>query len=151
MPTHLCISIRFLQPYSHGRGEDAQPEWPPSPLRLFQALVAGSAGRWNERKTLTSAAPALKWLEIQQAPQIVAGGVAGSHESYRLFVPDNVADKVAVSWCNGRDADIAGCRVEKDVRSVSLSGDAVHYLYPLPNGHGAHLEVLALKQANIER
>ena len=38
MSDYLCITVRFLQPYSHGRGDGGEPEWPPSPLRLFQAL-----------------------------------------------------------------------------------------------------------------
>ena len=52
MNSFLCITIRFLQPYAHGRGEEGEPEWPPSPLRVLQALVAAGAGRWNERRTL---------------------------------------------------------------------------------------------------
>ncbi|MBK7400904.1 MAG: type I-U CRISPR-associated protein Cas5/Cas6 [Myxococcales bacterium] len=39
----LRITFRFLQLESHGRGEDGRPEWPPSPLRMFQALVAASS------------------------------------------------------------------------------------------------------------
>ena len=49
MTTYFCISVRFLLPYSHGRDENDEPEWPPSPLRAFQAIVAASAGRWNEQ------------------------------------------------------------------------------------------------------
>ena len=46
--SHLHISVTFLQPTCHarlGKEEAAPNEWPPSPLRLFQAMVAGSSTR----------------------------------------------------------------------------------------------------------
>src|SRR5437588_7057832 len=115
MSANLCITIRFLQPYCHGRGSDGDPEWPPSPLRVFQALVAAAAARWNERIRLECAHPALRWLERQPAPMIVAAPGIRSDVKYRLYVPDNVADKVARSWSGGREATIAEYRTEKDV------------------------------------
>lgn len=131
MATNVCVSIRFLQPYFHGRGEDDEPEWPPSPLRVVQALVAASAGRWNERTTLSHAAPALRWFESLSPPRIVAAGVAMSERPYRLYVPDNVGDKVAASWSRTRDASIGEFKIEKDVRPVHLDGDTVYYVFPL--------------------
>jgi CRISPR-associated protein Csb2 len=131
MPGSFCLTIHFLQPYSHGRGDDGDPEWPPPPLRVFQALVAAGAARWNERTRLEYAAPALRWLERQPAPTIVAAPGIRSDAKYRLYVPDNVADKVARSWSGGREASIADYRTEKDVRPTNLSGDAVHYLFPI--------------------
>ena len=65
MSNYLCITIRFLQPYCHARADQGQPEWPPSPLRLFQALIAAAAGHWNERVELRTAKTALQWLEQQ--------------------------------------------------------------------------------------
>jgi CRISPR-associated protein Csb2 len=131
MPASLCITIRFLQPHSHGRRGDGEPEWPPSPLRVFQALVAAAASRWNERARLEYAAAALGWLECQPAPTIVAAPSVPSDAKYRLYVPDNVGDKVAKAWSRGREASIADYRTEKDVRPSNLSGDAVHYLFPI--------------------
>lgn len=131
MPTYLCISIRFLQPTYHGRGEHGEPEWPPSPLRVFQALVAASAARWGERTRLEYAAPALRWLERQPAPTIVAAAGRAAMRKYRLYVPDNVGDKVAGPWFRG-DAALATRRTEKDVRPIRLRDrfEAVHYLWP---------------------
>jgi CRISPR-associated protein Csb2 len=149
MPIFLCFTVRFLQPYSHGRGDGDDPEWPPSPLRLFQAMVASSAGHWNERTKLASAASALNWLEAQTPPKIVAAQAARCERPYRLYVPDNVADKVAASWSRGRDADIADYRTEKDVRPMYLSGEAVHYLYLLRNGRCPHAEVLTAAARSI--
>jgi CRISPR-associated protein Csb2 len=62
---------------------------------------------------------------------IASVGVA-SETKYRLYVPDNVADKVAKSWRGGNaSASIADYLTEKDVRPTHLTGEAVHYLYPL--------------------
>jgi CRISPR-associated protein Csb2 len=131
MLVSFCLTIRFLQPYSHGRGNDGDPEWPASPFRVFQALVAAAAARWNERTRLEYAAPALHWLERQPAPAIVAVPGIRSDTKYRLYVPDNVADKVARSWSRGREASIADYRTEKDVGHTNLSADAVHYIFPI--------------------
>ena len=42
MPRILLLSVHFHEGRYHGR-----PEWPPSPARLFQALVAGAASGKN--------------------------------------------------------------------------------------------------------
>lgn len=149
MSSFLCISVRFLQPCSHGRDENGDPEWPPSPLRLVQALVAASAGRWNERSRLTHAVSAIRWLETLAPPRIVAAQANRSEQPYRLYVPDNVTDKVAASWSKGRDASIADYRAEKDVRSAHFDGNALHYLYSLPNGDCPHYDTLAQAARSI--
>jgi CRISPR-associated protein Csb2 len=132
MTSYLRITVRFLQPYSHGRGDGGEPEWPPSPLRLFQALVAAAAARWNERTAVSYAAPALDWLAGLPAPTVVACAGTPADTKYRLYVPDNVGDRVAKAWAGGRSDDIANYRTEKDVRPVRLAdGAAAHYLYSL--------------------
>lgn len=130
MPACLCITVRFLQPFSHGRGDGGEPEWPPSPLRVFQALVAASAARWNERLRLEYAAPALEWLAKQVAPTVVAAVGVPSDVKYRTFVPDNTGDLAAGAWSRGDTTRIVK-RTEKDVRPTHLASDAVHYLYPI--------------------
>jgi CRISPR-associated protein Csb2 len=130
MQSYLRITVRFLNGAFHGRGDRGEPEWPPSPLRLFQALVAAAAAHWNERGHIQQAAPALCWLEAQPTPVIVAPlGVPGAKR--RLYVPDNIGDLVAGRWSRGDDAAFIK-RSEKDVRPIRmLDGDAVHYLWPL--------------------
>lgn len=151
MSSFLQISIRLLDPQFHGRGEDGEPEWPPSPLRAFQALVAAAAARWNQRLRVEYAAPALRWLESQPAPTIVAAVGVPADAKFRLYVPDNVADKVARSWRGGNAAaSIADYRTEKDVRPTHLrGGDAVHYLYPLPNNGCPYLDVLSAAARSV--
>jgi CRISPR-associated protein Csb2 len=134
MQNYLLISVRFLQPMCHARGDGAEPEWPPSPLRLFESIVAAAAAHWNERQELRTAVPALRWLERLPPPEILAAAGVPSEVKYRLYVPDNVGDKPAASWSRGRDASIADYRTEKDVCPTHLVGDgnAVHYLWKLP-------------------
>ena len=133
MTKSLCLTIRFLHDVCHGRGDHGEPEWPPSPLRAYQALVAAAAARWNEHERIVHASQALQWLERQPPPLIVSPHAEPSRSSYRLYVPDNVGDKVAASWSRGRDASLAQYRTEKDVRSTILPGQgaAVHYLWPI--------------------
>jgi CRISPR-associated protein Csb2 len=66
-------------------------EWPPHPARFFSALVAEWAegeptSEQGERELL-----ALRWLERQDAPDIIASSVAdcGFRESGGVFVPVN--------------------------------------------------------------
>src|SRR5438105_1310778 len=131
MSSYLCITIRFHDGLFHGRRDGGEPEWPPSPLRVFQALVAAAAAHTNERRALVQAAPMLRWLESQPAPVIVAPA-ARRGEKYRLYVPDNVGDLVARSWRKGNPGSIADYRSEKDVQPMHLDSEgAVHYLWPL--------------------
>ena len=150
-PPSLCISLRFLQSMCHTRGDLEQPEWPPSPLRVFQSLVAASAARWNERENIEHAAAALRWIEQQSPPLIIAAHGEPALVKYRLYVPDNVGDKVAASWSRGRDATIADYRTEKEVRPIHLArdGDAVHYLWPLadPGSEFANYRAVLLAAA----
>jgi len=148
MPFSFRIAIEFLQPLAHGRKDSGEPEWPPSPLRLFQALVAASAARWNERVTLDYAAPALGWLERQPQPIIVAPLGTPSANPYLLYVPNNTADLLVPAWKSG-DVTRATKREQKPVRPTHLLGDTLHYLYPLPAEGCPQLEVLKAAARSI--
>ena len=125
----FCVSITLLQPTFHGRRDRGEPEWPPSPLRVFQALVAAAAARWGERDRLVTAAPALRWLGSLAPPEIIAPpAVPGS--SYAISVPNNAMDVVAAAWSRGnttgKDAQPATHRTMKTVRPIRL----VNRLFP---------------------
>ncbi len=138
MPSHFALSIRFLDPAFHGRRDGGESEWPPSPLRVFQSLVAAGAARTRRAEGLSPQTPsALKWLERQAAPTLVAPvGITGS--GYRLSVPNNAMDIVARAWSRGSesnsgDANPATHRTMKTIRPTHLlGGDGVHYLWSLP-------------------
>ncbi|MFV0438771.1 MAG: type I-U CRISPR-associated protein Csb2 [Desulfopila sp.] len=127
------IGIHFLGDMYHGRGDQDEPEWPPSPLRLFQALVATNARLGNQ------ADEALRWLERQEPPILLAARRAAIQPRGRTtYVPDNVADLVARSWVKGGDKDISSYRLAKFVRPTYLENKGefptVQYLWPLAEG-----------------
>ena len=85
MAFHLNVEVRFLVDRYHGS------DWPPSPARLFQALVAGGkvgvpARHWSARHQA-----ALEWLERLEPPEIFARPQRAG-QPYTLFVPNNSLD-----------------------------------------------------------
>jgi CRISPR-associated protein Csb2 len=84
----LLFELRFVAGRYHGRDD-----WPPSPFRFFQALVAGAyGGRWvSEPEDQKDSA--FRWLERLDPPHIVAprreNGAPAIH-----YVPNNDLDAV---------------------------------------------------------
>lgn len=89
---YLCISITFLDGLFHGTGDNGGPEWPPSPMRLFQALVAGSRSSCREVDWSENKAKAFRWLGCCEPPMII-GPAAKPAAAYTLFVPNNDTDR----------------------------------------------------------
>ncbi|MDX2019381.1 MAG: type I-U CRISPR-associated protein Csb2 [Deltaproteobacteria bacterium] len=128
MSRYLVLSFRFLSPYFHGRGDNGSPEWPPSPLRAFQAVVAAAA----RANTLIATRDALKWLEQRAAPLIIAPEASESTVGYILSVPHNAMDLVGKQWSRGDDGTPEKHRAMKNVRPHQLPEDAVvHYAWQL--------------------
>ena len=146
----VVLTVRFLQPYAHGRGEGGHPEWPPSPLRLFQALVSSGIGRVVDAARRERHEATLRWLERLAPPHVVASEPLKHRDGtprvagHRGYVPDNVGDKAAAAWARGRDGDLASFRTEKDVRSLMLPDEAcVAYEYTADTTEAnAHLSTL---------
>ncbi|MEX2118179.1 MAG: type I-U CRISPR-associated protein Csb2 [Pirellulales bacterium] len=137
MPSFLNVSVNFLDRDFHGRRDGGEPEWPPSPLRLFQALVSTGASRWRESQFDDRAAPAFRWLE-ESSPPIIVGPASVKGASYRLSVPNNAMDIVGRAWVRGNtsgegDADPRTHRAMKTVSPVRLANDdPVNFLWELP-------------------
>ncbi|MGO8920658.1 MAG: type I-U CRISPR-associated protein Csb2 [Stellaceae bacterium] len=124
MPT-LLVSVRFHDGRYHGSGE-----WPPSPARLFQALVAGAARGENLSE---HAVEAFEWLESLDAPAIGAPpSYAG--QPFKTFVPNNDLDAVG-----GDPARIGEIRAGKIIRPRTFDA-AVPLLYAWTFEHGADAE-----------
>lgn len=136
----LCISVTFLTGHYHGK------EWPPSPGRLFQALVAALMTCGNQ-KFAPVIEPALRWLEEQPAPRIRAcqGEQTGS---YRIAVPNNDMDVVAWEWQQGRHKDPADLKTMKQVIPWHLpdTGPHLQYIWPV-KGNGAEPPTDSLRSA----
>lgn len=128
MSRHLVLSFRFLAPWFHGCGDENEPEWPPSPLRAFQAIVAAAA----RAGTLEATRNALRWLEERPLPDILARGSEESVTGYRLSVPHNAMDIVGRQWSRGGRGNAAEHRTMKSLRPRRLPEDAVvHYVWEL--------------------
>lgn len=83
----LAIRVQFLAGYS-GR------EWPPSPARLFKALVSSARAGWSHsnRKAIDDSLRVLEqqgWTEDTKLPEIVAPRAALRPPRQRRFVPNN--------------------------------------------------------------
>lgn len=103
MDKMLLVRVRFLDDRYHGEGD-----WPPTPARLFQALVAGNA---VGAELPSDCDEALGWLErVSLGPEIRAQrGRLGL--PVHAFVPNNDLD--AKGGDPGRISDV---RVKKTTR-----------------------------------
>ncbi len=102
--TYLLLTVRFLDDRYHGlidRG--GPPEWPPSPFRLFQALVAGVARRGElvvgedvpSNTNFTDIGKSLGWLQkhAREHPPIIIAPKSKTGQAITRFVPNNDGDK----------------------------------------------------------
>lgn len=80
----LLITVRFHDGRYHGAGD-----WPPSPARLFQALVAGIG---QDGPLDDDASKPLEWLETLAPPAIAAPLVTFGLTVPMHFVPNNDLD-----------------------------------------------------------
>jgi CRISPR-associated protein Csb2 len=92
MTRYLCISVTLLDDLFHGKADDEEPEWPPSPWRLFQSLLAGSLAGCRKNGWPDARAEAFRWLEQREAPLIITPPVRPA-TAYTLYVPNNDSDK----------------------------------------------------------
>lgn len=131
MRQHLLLTVHL-----HGDGQgtarfhgvaQGAPEWPPSPARVFQALVAGAA-RGNALPEDIELA--LEWLE-RLPPPLVAAPLRHLGQSVSLFVPNNDADSLS------DPRDVSGIRTKKVLQpSLFAEGQPFLYAWPLPSESG---------------
>lgn len=131
MTRAFLIAVRLHDGCYHGSGD-----WPPSPARLFQALVAGAArgGTLPEGDRA-----ALAWLESLPPPRI---GAPPSRlgQGFKAFVPNNDLDAVG-----GDPARIGEIRAPKPVRPRHFDGDApLAYLWTFEPDAAAESHARAL-------
>jgi CRISPR-associated protein Csb2 len=79
----LEIEVTFMAGHFHGE------EWPPAPARLFQALVAASHCGAHGLIHQTVRDKALRWLEQQAPPAILADDAVQRCEHLINYVPNN--------------------------------------------------------------
>lgn len=119
----LVLHVRLHDGRYHGKGD-----WPPSPARLFQALVAGAGlgGPIGDAEK-----QALEWLEKQNPPIIAAPLERHPGQHVLFYVPNNDSDKI-----DGDPVRMAAIRTEQKVFQPYLFDADVPFLYawPLPRG-----------------
>jgi CRISPR-associated protein Csb2 len=125
----LCIEARFLFHKYHGsRAGGRRRDYPPSPHRMFQALVAAA----NSNGSIDEAPKeALLWLEKQWPPRICAPkSTLGMRVN--TFVPNNDMNVVASAWAKNEPPvkEPEQLRTKKILQPLHLDGDAtVRFLW----------------------
>jgi CRISPR-associated protein Csb2 len=153
MIRHLCISVTLLDTLFHGQGDGNGPEWPPSPMRLFQAMLAGSRSGCRYTQWSQVTAEAFEWLErhSHQLPPWIVAPLASRAAGYTIFVPNNDADK---------KFDRQERLTSKPVRPQWLAvgedkGElpSIHYLWPISEADWSaarsHVELLCRVARNL--
>ena len=138
MPRSLLIAVRLHEGRYHGQedGFNGADGWPPSPGRLFQALIAGAArgGRLPEEDER-----ALKWLEGLDPPRIAAPAIRRGR-AIKLFVPNNDLDSV-----DGDPARVSEIRVGKHWRPCFFDPyEPVLYLWDFESGSAEAMRICAI-------
>ncbi|HWP01837.1 MAG TPA: type I-U CRISPR-associated protein Csb2 [Gemmatimonadaceae bacterium] len=82
----LVLFVRLYDGCYNGHGD-----WPPSPARLFQALVAGAGLSGPIADTEKKA---LEWLEKQGAPLVAAPLYVQPKRGVRFYMPNNDTDAI---------------------------------------------------------
>ena len=134
MEQALVVSVRFHEGRYHG-----SDGWPPSPARLFQALMAGAA---RGAHVLQTTEAALDWLEELPHPAIAAPRAVPG-QGYVGFVPNNDLD-AALSKKDASDIDkaTASVRDRKFVRPLLFDVETpVLYCWPIA-GQVTHAKAL---------
>lgn len=129
----LCLSVQYLDSRFHGQNARGA-EWPPSPMRLFQALLAGSRNGSRALQWSPDAIAAFAWLEDRLPPWIRAPQRREA-TVYTLYVPHNQSD---------RAIDRQNRLTSKVVLSSTFSGgDTIYFIWPLRDDEWPSCEAAA--------
>ncbi|NWG54041.1 MAG: type I-U CRISPR-associated protein Cas5/Cas6 [Hydrogenophilaceae bacterium] len=106
----LLIAVRFHDGRYHGR-----PDWPPSPARLFQALVAGAA---RGKAIADEDMRALSWLESLKDAPTIAAPPHRPGQGFSNYVPNNDLDAKG-----GDPARVNEIRAPKLIRPILFDAE----------------------------
>ncbi len=117
----LVIYVRLHDGRYHGKGD-----WPPSPARLFQALVAGAGLSGplekGDRETLS-------WLEALPAPIIAAPRAWQPPRGVLFYMPNNDSDGI-----EGDPSKMAKIRTATKIFRPYLFDAGIPFVYAWPIG-----------------
>lgn len=142
MARHLLIAVHL---HADGMGTaryhgmyQGEPEWPPAPARLFQALVAGAA---VGQRLPDAVLPALRWLE-GLPPPLIAAPPRRLGQAVDAYVPNNDADALA------DPTDPSGIRTAKRIQPSLFDGaQPLLYVWNLPEREGRADVIMAAAQS----
>ncbi len=117
----LVIYVRLHDGRYQGRGD-----WPPSPARLFQALVAGLG---LSGPLVESEQKALKWLEALQAPIVAAPRAWQPRRGVLFYMPNNDSDRI-----EGDPAKMAKIRTANKIFRPYFFDTGIPFVYAWPLG-----------------
>ena len=139
MEQAFLVTVRIHHGRFHGLDGRRASEWPPSPARLFQAILAGAAhGDTLPKATLD----ALEWLQSLPPPVIAAPrGTLG--QGFLTYVPSNDLD-AKLRGSRFEDA-VAETRVGKRIRPTLFDLTApVCYCWTFDDSEGDFTEALCI-------
>jgi CRISPR-associated protein Csb2 len=138
---YLCITVRWLDDRYHGKNADGGPEWPPSPLRLFQALLASAYRRSPDTDAFLRS---FRWLQNQSMPEpIIIAPCVQPGRPFTRFVPNNDSDM---------EFDRQNRLTAKAVRpTLLLDRSPIHYVWELPELVSAEMRHCATELCEIAR
>lgn len=122
MSNHLVITVSLVSGRFHGRGQGGKAEWPPSPFRLFQALVAGAA----QTITVDRARPALQWLERQRIDSIRTPA-AYQGQKVTMYVLTNQRDKSIGT--KKTEGELKSAKILKPIILSDSKNSNCHYIF----------------------
>ena len=117
----FLVTVRFHDGRYHGLNSYGVSEWPPSPARLFQALVAGVA---SGATIPADVCLALDQLETSPPPVIAAPRDIAFGKAYRSYVPNNDLDATLTQSKTMLLANaVSAIRVEKQIKPILFDAD----------------------------
>ena len=132
----LVVDVRFLLDRYHGE------EWPPSPKRLFLALIAALRQSPPGRFGKAEGERALRHLESMNPPRIDAVGHEGA--KYTLFVPNNDWDLVLKDIVKNKAMTVNPRKYTTGKPLRPYVADAVRYVWAVRPGSAEDREDLDL-------
>ena len=84
----LQVTVEFLNNQFAGLKSNKTPEWPPSPARLLQAVLAGAYDSYD-LQAIELARKTVSYLEAQKPPEIYAAPITHG-SAFNHFVHNNV-------------------------------------------------------------
>ena len=134
--TTLRITVEWLDGAYHGR------EWPPSPFRLYQAMLAGYAVHQRGNPVLKAAMRHLETL----APPTISAPLTDTQSPVTACVPNNDGDRVLALLAAGKPAGARALRAKSvtlRTRRARRFDGVVTYDWPATPATAEHIAAIA--------